>query len=152
MHFAVKKVNKKCSRQCTTMGVSNALTRAFHCCYCVGGGGVSTMGRLVPNFGKGGGKHWDSGDSVWSSVFLTLLVGGGYQLLRMYVYRIPVKLDQNAFRFATEVGFQPVEKAEHQGCCGRILPEQIPPESGRNRNPALDSSPPKNQWKQECAT
>ncbi len=46
--------------------------------------------------------------------------------------------DRNAFRSATEVGFRPVEKAEHQGCCGRI-----PPESGRNRNPALDSGTPK---------
>jgi len=54
----------------------------------------------------------------------------------MYIHRIPVKLDRNAFRSATEVGFRPVEKAEHQGCCGRI-----PPESGRNRNPALDSGP-----------
>jgi len=50
---AKKKVNKKCSRQRTTKGVSNALTRAFHCCYYVGGGEVSTMGRLVPNFGEG---------------------------------------------------------------------------------------------------
>jgi hypothetical protein len=33
-----------------------------------------------------------------------------------------------------EEEFRPVEKAEHQGCSGRI-----PPESGRNRNPALDS-------------
>ena len=39
-----------------------------------------------------------------------------------------------------ELGFRPEEKAEHQGCCGRIMPE-----SGRNRNPALDSSPPK-KW------
>ena len=33
----------------------------------------------------------------------------------MYVCQIPVKLDRNAFRFAsaTEVGFRPVEKAEH---------------------------------------
>ena len=35
-----------------------------------------------------------------------------------------------------EVGFRPVEKAEHKGCCG-----QIPPESGRNRILALDSGP-----------
>ena len=63
----------------------------------------------------------------------------GYKLLCMYVCRIPVKLDRNAFRSATEVGFQPVEKAEHQGCCGRI-----PTESGRNRNPALDSGTQKN--------
>ena len=56
----------------------------------------------------------------------------------MYISRIQVKLDRNAFRSATEVGFWPVEKAEHQGCCGRILPE-----SGRNRNPALDSGTPK---------
>ena len=50
--------------------------------------------------------------------------------------RIPVKLDRNAFWSATEVGFQPVKKAEHQGCSG-----QIPPESGLNRNLALDSGP-----------
>ena len=57
-----------------------------------------------------------------------------YQLLhlRMNVCQIPVKLDRNAFRSATEVGFRPVEKAEHQGYCGRI-----PPESGWNRNPGL---------------
>ena len=51
----------------------------------------------------------------------------GYKLLCMYVCRIPVKLDRNAFRSATDVGFQPVEKEEHQGCCGRIpgiRPEQ----------------------------
>jgi hypothetical protein len=54
-NFAAKtKVTKKRSRQRTTKGVSNALTRAFQCCYCVGGGGVSTMGQLVPNFGEGG--------------------------------------------------------------------------------------------------
>ena len=65
-----------------------------------------------------------------------------YQLLhlRMNVCQIPVKLDRNAFRSATEVGFRPVEKAEHQGYCGRI-----PPESGWNRNPALDSGTPKNR-------
>ena len=34
----------------------------------------------------------------------------------MYISRIPVKLDQKTFRSATEVGFQPVEKVEHQGC------------------------------------
>jgi hypothetical protein len=55
----------------------------------------------------------------------------------MYMSRILVKLDRNAFRSATEAGFRPIEKAEHQGCCVRI-----PPESGRNRNPALDSGPP----------
>jgi hypothetical protein len=60
----------------------------------------------------------------------------------MYMSRIPVKLDLNAFWSATEVGFRPVEKAEHQGCCG-----QIPPESDRNRNPSLDSGPPKNRMK-----
>ena len=60
----------------------------------------------------------------------------GGKLLRIYISRIPVKLDWNAFQTPTEVGFRPVEKAEHQGCCGRI-----PPESGRNRNPALDSGP-----------
>jgi len=54
----------------------------------------------------------------------------------MYISRIPVKLDRNAFQSTTEVGFRPVEKVEHQGCCGRI-----PAESGRNRNPALDSGP-----------
>ena len=53
--FAAKtKVNKKCSHHCTTNGVSNALMRAFHCRYRIGGGGGSTMGWLVPNFGKGG--------------------------------------------------------------------------------------------------
>ena len=52
-------------------------------------------------------------------------------------WRIPVKLDRNAFRSTTEVGLWPVEKAEHQGCCGRILPE-----SGWNRNLALDSGTP----------
>ena len=65
---------------------------------------------------------------------------GGSQLLHMYISRIPIKLDRNAFRSATEVGFRPVEKAEHQGYCGRI-----PPESGWNRNPALDSGTPKNR-------
>ena len=54
----------------------------------------------------------------------------------MYICRILVKLDRNAFHSATEVGFRPVEEVEHQGCCG-----WIPPESGRNRNPALDSGP-----------
>jgi len=58
----------------------------------------------------------------------------------MYISRILVKLDRNAFRSATEVEFQPVEKAEHQGCCGRI-----PPDSGRNRNPVLDSGTPTNR-------
>ena len=57
-------------------------------------------------------------------------------------WRIPVKLDRNAFQSTTEVGFWPVEKAEHQGCCGRI-----PPESGWNRNPALDSGPPQKRNK-----
>ncbi len=57
----------------------------------------------------------------------------------MYISRIQAKLDWNAFRSAREVGFWPVEKAEHHGCSGRI-----PPKSGRNRNPALDSSPQKN--------
>ena len=33
----------------------------------------------------------------------------------MYISRILVKLDRNAFRFATKVGFRPIEKAEHQG-------------------------------------
>ena len=65
----------------------------------------------------------------------------------MYISRIPVKLDQNTFRSTTEVGFRPVEKAEHQGCCGRILPE-----SCWNRNPALDSGPKEMERKQECAT
>ena len=37
-----------------------------------------------------------------------------------------------------QVGFRRVEKAEHQGCSGRI-----PSESGRNMNPALDSGTPK---------
>jgi hypothetical protein len=37
-----------------------------------------------------------------------------------------------------EEGFWPVEKAEHQGSSGRILPE-----SGGNWNPALDSGIPK---------
>ena len=59
------------------------------------------------------------------------------QLLRMYMSKILVKLDRHAFRSAKEAGFRPVEKTEHQGCCVRI-----PPESGRNRNPALDSAPP----------
>ena len=63
-------------------------------------------------------------------------VGG--QFLRMYIIRIPVKLDRNTFRTKTEVGFRPMEKAEHQGCCDRI-----PPESGWNRNPAQDSGPQK---------
>ena len=51
-----------------------------------------------------------------------------------------LRTDRNALRSTTEVGFWPVEKAEHQGCCGRI-----PPESGRNRNPALDSGTPTNR-------
>ena len=63
-----------------------------------------------------------------------MLIGG--KLLRMYISRIPVKLDRNTFRSVSEVGFRPIEKAEHQGCCGRI-----PPESGQNRNLALDSGP-----------
>lgn len=49
---------------------------------------------------------------------------------------IPVKLDRDTLRSATDVGFRPIEKAEHQGCCDWILPE-----SGWNRNPALDSGP-----------
>ena len=61
----------------------------------------------------------------------------GYQLLRMYVCQIPVKLDRNASLSKTELGFRRVEKAEHQGCCGRI-----PLESGWNRNPAVDSGTP----------
>jgi hypothetical protein len=69
-----------------------------------------------------------------------MLIGG--KLLRMYISRIPVKLDRNAFRSVSEVGFRPIEKAEHQGCCGRI-----PPESGRNRNPFLDSGTPKTGMK-----
>ena len=56
--------------------------------------------------------------------------------------RIPVKLDRNTFRSNTELGFRPVEKADHQGCCG-----QIPSESGRNRNPAQDSGPQKTGMK-----
>jgi hypothetical protein len=60
-------------------------------------------------------------------------------LMRIF-WRIPVKLDWNAFRSATDVGFRPVEKAEHQGCC-----RQIPLESGRNRNLALDSGTPTNR-------
>jgi len=54
----------------------------------------------------------------------------------MYISRIPFKLDRNACRSAPEVGFRPVEKVEHQGHCS-----QIPPESGQNRNRALDSGP-----------
>ena len=50
-----------------------------------------------------------------------------------------LSIDRNAFRSTTEVGFRPVEMAEHQGCCGRI-----PPESSWNRNPALDSGTPTN--------
>ena len=54
-NFAAKKqVNIKRSRQHTTKGGSNALTQAFHCCYCIRGGGVITMGWLVPNLGEGG--------------------------------------------------------------------------------------------------
>jgi hypothetical protein len=45
-------------------------------------------------------------------------------------------------RYGSIVGFRPVEKTEHQGCCGRI-----PPESSWNRNPALDSGPQKNGTK-----
>ena len=59
---------------------------------------------------------------------------GGSQLLCMYISRIPVKLDRNAFRSAMEVGFWPIEKAEHQGCCG-----QTPPDSCQNRNPVQGS-------------
>ena len=53
------------------------------------------MGRLVPNFGEGG--------SVGILVILVEVLffyfagRGGYQLLRMYVCWIPVKLDRNAF-------------------------------------------------------
>jgi hypothetical protein len=39
-----------------------------------------------------------------------------------------------------EVGFRPVEKAEHQGCCGRI-----PHDFGWNRNLVLDSGTPTNR-------
>ena len=53
----------------------------------------------------------------------------GWKLLRMYIIRIPVNLDRNAFRSPTEVGIWSIEKTEHQA------------ESGRNRNPALDSGP-----------
>ena len=67
---------------------------------------------------------------------------GGSQLLHMYISRIPIKLDRNAFRSATEVGFRPVKKAEHQGCCGRI-----PPDSSRNRNPVQGSSTSTNRNK-----
>jgi len=56
----------------------------------------------------------------------------------MHICRILVKLDRNVFRSATELVFWPVEKAEHQGCCVRI-----PPDSGLNRNHALDSGSPK---------
>ena len=59
---------------------------------------------------------------------------GGSQLLRMYINRIPVKLDRKAFRSTLLVGFRPLEKAEHQGCCGRILLD-----SGQNRNPVQGS-------------
>ncbi len=72
--------------------------------------------------------------------FCSLMLIGGSSYACMC--RIPVKLDRNAFRSATEVGFRPVEKAEHQGCCGRV-----PPESGGNRNPALDSGTPENGTK-----
>ena len=71
----------------------------------------------------------------------------GYKLLCMYVCQIPVKLDRNAFWSATEVGFRPVEKAEHQGCCGRITPQ-----SCQNRNPAWISPPQKLERKPECVT
>ena len=52
--FCSKKSSQKRSCQHTNKGVSNALMQAFHCWHCVGGSGVSTMGRLVPNFGEGG--------------------------------------------------------------------------------------------------
>jgi hypothetical protein len=42
----------------------------------------------------------------------------------------------------TEVGFRPIEKAEHHGCCGRI-----PLDSGRNRNPVQGSGTSTNQKK-----
>jgi hypothetical protein len=51
-----KKDRKKRSHQPTTKGVRNALTQVFLSkskCR-VGGGGVSTIRRLVPDFGEGG--------------------------------------------------------------------------------------------------
>ena len=74
--------------------------------------------------------------------FRSLMLIGGSSYAYACMCRILVKLDWNAFRSATEVGFRPVEKAEHQGCCGRI-----PPESSWNRDPALDSGLPKNGTK-----
>ena len=71
-----------------------------------------------------------------------LIADRGGQLLRMYINRIPVKLDRNAFWPATEVVFRPVEKAEHQGCCG-----WIPPDSRQNRNPVQGSSTSTNRNK-----
>jgi len=67
---------------------------------------------------------------------LSLLIGGGPAPTHVCM-PVPVKLDRNAFRSTLEVGFRPVEKAEHQGC--------IPPEFGRNRNPARGSGTPTNR-------
>jgi hypothetical protein len=65
----------------------------------------------------------------------------------MYISKIPVKLDRNTFRSTTEVGFRPVEKAEHQGCCGRILPENL-----LEQESCPGFRPKKMERKQECAT
>jgi hypothetical protein len=65
----------------------------------------------------------------------------------MYVCRIPVKLDRNAFRSKTEVGFRRLEKAEHR---------DVP--AGFRRNPAGTGilpwilAPRKPERKPECAT
>jgi hypothetical protein len=52
--FQQKKDRKKRSHQPTIKGVCNALTQVFLSKCCVGGGGVSTIRWLVPDFGEGG--------------------------------------------------------------------------------------------------
>ena len=65
----------------------------------------------------------------------------------MYINRILVKLDKIAYRSATEVGFQPVEKWNIRDVAAEFC--RIPAGTGiRSRVPHLD----KPEQKPECAT
>ena len=66
--------------------------------------------------------------------------GGGGGVLPLDYYKFIRRGINDVIIIIVDVYFFAVEKAEHQGCCGLI-----PPESGRNRNPALDSGTPTNR-------
>jgi hypothetical protein len=61
---------KNCSHQHTNKEVNNALMQAFLLEHPIGGGRLSTMGWMVPNFGKGG----SIGDSGFGVSFVQLCV------------------------------------------------------------------------------